>query len=203
LYGEKCKIFMDHKSLKYFFTLKELNMRQGRWLELIKDYDCDINYHPGKSNLVADALIKKFSIELATLSISQHLLIMELEKLELEVVTGGSPILLSSMVIQPELQERTKDALKNDPECQRIKKQLEKGKAKEFHLKDDGMLTDFDQICVLRSEELRKEILSEAHRSLYTMHPRSTKMYKDLKKTCSWNNMKMEISKYVEQCPTC
>ena len=52
LYGEKCEIYTDHKSLKYIFTQKELNMRQRRWLELIKDYDCSINYHAGKANVV-------------------------------------------------------------------------------------------------------------------------------------------------------
>jgi hypothetical protein len=72
-------------------------------LELIKDYDCEINYHPGKANVVADTLSRMSSIELATLSISQPQWIMELERLKLDVVTGGSPILLSSMVIQPEL----------------------------------------------------------------------------------------------------
>ncbi|XP_035546593.1 uncharacterized protein LOC118348640 [Juglans regia] len=50
LYGERCEIYTDYKSLKYFFTQKELNMRQCRWLELLKDYDCSINYHPGKAN---------------------------------------------------------------------------------------------------------------------------------------------------------
>ena len=56
LYGESCDIFIDHQSLKYIFTQKELNMRQRRWLELIKDYDLTIQYHPGKANVVADAL---------------------------------------------------------------------------------------------------------------------------------------------------
>ncbi|KAL4013763.1 hypothetical protein IC575_025946 [Cucumis melo] len=59
LYGEKIQIFTDHKSLKYFFTQKELNMRQRRWLELVKEYDCEILYHPGKANVVADALSRK------------------------------------------------------------------------------------------------------------------------------------------------
>ena len=59
LYGEKCKIFIDHKSLKYFLTQKDLNLRQRQWLELFKDYDCIINYHPGKVNVVADALSRK------------------------------------------------------------------------------------------------------------------------------------------------
>ncbi|KAL8104850.1 hypothetical protein AgCh_028861 [Apium graveolens] len=59
LYGEKCDIYTDQKSLKYIFTQKDLNMRQRRWLELIKDYNCSINYHPGKANVVVDALSRK------------------------------------------------------------------------------------------------------------------------------------------------
>ena len=54
LMGNRCEIYSDHKSLKYIFTQKELNMRQRRWIELIKDYDLDIHYHPGKANVVAD-----------------------------------------------------------------------------------------------------------------------------------------------------
>ena len=56
LYGEKFKIYTNHKSLKYFFTRKDLNMRQRCWMELVKDYDCDILYHSRKANVVADAL---------------------------------------------------------------------------------------------------------------------------------------------------
>ena len=59
LYGNPCKIFTDHKSLKYIFTQKELNLRQRRWLEFLKDYDLQILYHPGKANVVADALSRK------------------------------------------------------------------------------------------------------------------------------------------------
>ena len=59
LYGEKCRIYTDHKSLKYLLTQKELNLRQQRWLELFKDCDCKIDYHPGKANVVVDALSRK------------------------------------------------------------------------------------------------------------------------------------------------
>ena len=59
LYGETCRIFTDHKSLKYLLTQKELNLRQRRWLELIKDYELIIEYHPRKANVVADALDRK------------------------------------------------------------------------------------------------------------------------------------------------
>ena len=66
LYGERYEIFTDHKSLRYIFTQKELNMRQRRWLELIKDYDCTISYHPGKANVVADALSCKERLNMLT-----------------------------------------------------------------------------------------------------------------------------------------
>jgi hypothetical protein len=57
--GHRCEIYTDHKSLKYIFTQSDLNLRQRRWLELIKDYDVGINYHPGKANIVVDALSQK------------------------------------------------------------------------------------------------------------------------------------------------
>ncbi|GKG47267.1 putative reverse transcriptase domain-containing protein, partial [Tanacetum coccineum] len=59
LYGTKCVVFTDHKSLQHIHDQKELNMRQHRWLELLSDYDCQIRYHPGKANVVANALSQK------------------------------------------------------------------------------------------------------------------------------------------------
>jgi hypothetical protein len=72
--GNKCKIFTDHKILKYVFTQKELNLRQRRWLELIKAYDLEMQYHPGKANVVADALIRKGQVN----GITTHLMSQEL-----------------------------------------------------------------------------------------------------------------------------
>jgi hypothetical protein len=80
---------------------------------------------------------------------------------------------------------------------------LKEGKANEFCLKEDGLLTHFKKAYVSESRGLRKEIMSKAHRPLYTVHPRSTKMYRDVKGSYWWNNMKRDIMKFVEQCPTC
>ena len=80
MYGEKCFIYIDHKSLKYFPSQRELNLRQRRWMELIKDYECVIDYHPGKANVVADALSRKSIQTLralnAYLSVSDYGIVM-------------------------------------------------------------------------------------------------------------------------------
>ena len=81
MYGVTCEIFTDHKSLKYIFQQRDLNLRQRRWLELLKDYDCDILYHPGKANVVADALSRKSSGSPAHISVEKRLLIQELPEL--------------------------------------------------------------------------------------------------------------------------
>ena len=95
MYGERCEIYTDYKSLKYFFTQKELNMRQQRWLELIKDYDCSINYHPGKANVVADALSRKSSGFSATLLTTQKDIIKDLERMGIEIVMGDSQVFMA------------------------------------------------------------------------------------------------------------
>nr|GEY24625.1 reverse transcriptase [Tanacetum cinerariifolium] len=83
LYGESCDIFTDHKSLKYIFTQRELNMRQRHWLELLKDYDTNIQYHPGKANVVADALSRKSGM-IAGIKVEEEI-IRDLEWLDIEL----------------------------------------------------------------------------------------------------------------------
>jgi hypothetical protein len=85
-----------------------------------------------------------------------------------------------------------------DPKCAQIKQLLEEGKSQEFFLKDNGLFTNFKQVCVLEDKGLRKEIMSEAHCSSYIVHLRSTKMYKDLNDSYWWNNMKRDKAKFVE-----
>nr|GFB16103.1 retrotransposon protein, putative, Ty3-gypsy subclass [Tanacetum cinerariifolium] len=87
LYGESCDIFTDHKSLKYIFTQRELNMRQRYWLELLKDYDTNIQYHPGKANVVADALSRKSGM-IAGIKVEEEI-IRNLERLDIELYVRG------------------------------------------------------------------------------------------------------------------
>ena len=92
LYGVPCRIFTDHKSVQYIFTQKELNLRQRRWLELIKDYDYTIEYHPGKANVVADALSRRPESSLSHMRSSYLPLLVDLRALGviLEVEDSGS-----------------------------------------------------------------------------------------------------------------
>jgi hypothetical protein len=98
---------------------------------------------------------------------------------------------------------RIKVAQLEDLECAKIKQLFAKGKAKEFCLKEDGLLTHFKQVCVPKIRGLQKEIMCEAHHSHYTVHPGGTKMYRDVNGSYWLNNMKRDIAKFVEQCSTC
>ena len=98
LYGVPCQIFTDHKSLQYIFTQKELNLRQRRWLELIKDYDCTIEYHPGKANVVADALSRKLEGSYAYLQTVYLPLLIELRSLGVQLQVADTGTLLASFM---------------------------------------------------------------------------------------------------------
>jgi hypothetical protein len=111
----------------------------------------------------------KSMVKLATLGISQPQLIKEFARMGLEVVGEGTPAYLAILMVQSELLAMIKAAQLEDPECAKIKRFLKEGKAKEFCLKEDGLLTRFKHVCVPGSEGLRKEIMSKAHRSLYTV----------------------------------
>jgi hypothetical protein len=195
-----CHIYTDHKSLKYIFTQSELNMRQRRWLELIKDYDLEIHYHPGKANVVADALSRKASCHCLTMKTSNLTLYQEMEKLNLGMIQHGT---LNHLKLVSVLLQRIIDAQRSDEGMKHNHEKIEAGKANCFRKKDQGVVWFNNCIVVPKNDEVRQQILNEAHLSRYSIHPGSTKMYHDLKQHYWCTKMKIEIARYVARCDTC
>ncbi|WVZ52302.1 hypothetical protein U9M48_003376 [Paspalum notatum var. saurae] len=178
LFGQRCEIYTDHKSLKYIFTQNELNMRQRRWLELIKDYDMEIHYHPGKANVVADALSRKSYANMALGFMMPHELCEEFERLSLGFLHHT---IAAAFETEPTLEQKIREHQKDDEKLQEIRELLKLGKAPHFRKDEQGTLWYKNRICVPNVDSIRKLILSEAHDRAYSIHPGNTKMYYDLK----------------------
>ena len=110
------KIFTDHKSLQYLFTYKELNMRQRRWIELIKDYECTIEYHPGKANVVADSLNKRPMSSISHLRTVHLPRLIELRSLGVRLELTDSGALLATFHVCPVLIDRIRELQIQDPQ---------------------------------------------------------------------------------------
>jgi hypothetical protein len=175
-------------------------MRQRRWLELIKDYELEIHYHPGKANVVADALSRKASCHCLTVRTSDITLCQEMEKLNLGMIQHGTSnhLKLESIILQ-----RIIDAQKDDEGMKHIREKIMAGTTKCFKEDNQGVIWFNNRIVVPKNEELRQQILDEAHLSHYSIHPGSTKMYHDLKQHYWWTKMKIEIARYVAKCDIC
>nr|GEW89531.1 putative reverse transcriptase domain-containing protein [Tanacetum cinerariifolium] len=144
LYGAKCMVYTDHKSLQYILDQKELNMRQRRWVELLSDYDCEIRYHPRKANVVADAITQAKACEKENIGAEGFV-----------------------------------------------------GKGEPFEVRADGPKCLRGRVWLPLFRGLRDLIMLESHKSKYSIHLGSDKMYYDLKKLYWWPNMKADIATYV------
>jgi hypothetical protein len=160
LYGEECEIHTDHQSLKYIFTQRDLNMRQCRWFELLKDYDSKMFYHPTKANVVADALSRKSSdgetdSEVLMEQLSQQFAIVQID----EVLTGGPPI-MAALVVQPQSLDIIRKAQEDDLELQDLIDRTRPGEASGFYPTEEGTLkTSSGRIVIPNDAELRRDIL--------------------------------------------
>jgi hypothetical protein len=177
-------------------------MRQRRWLELIKDYDLEVHYHPGKANVVADALSRKSQCNCMMMDSRINTLCDELSKMRIEVIPSGT---LSHISIEPTLLDQIIMAHLSDKGVQLIKENLKQKveKYKCFRQDHKGILWFEDRLVVPKNRDLKKKILDEAYLSKFSMHPGSTKMYHDLKPLYWWTRMKREIAQYVSECDTC
>nr|GEZ06474.1 putative reverse transcriptase domain-containing protein [Tanacetum cinerariifolium] len=190
LYGTKCTVFTDHKSLQHILDQKELNMRQHRWLELLSDFDCNIHYHPGKANVVANALSRK-----------------EREpplRVRALVMTIGLDLPRQILNAQTEAR-KPKNIKKEDVRGMLVENSRypEKVRTKKLESRTDGTLCLNGRSWLPCYGDLRTVIMHESRKSKYSIHPGSDKMYQDMKKLYWWPNMKADIATYVSKCLIC
>ncbi|GKB26448.1 putative reverse transcriptase domain-containing protein, partial [Tanacetum coccineum] len=168
LYGTRCTVFTDHKSLQHILDQKELNMRQRRWLELLSDYDCEIRYHPGKANVVADALSRKERVKPLRVRALVMTIGLDLPKRILEAqIEARKPENLKSEDVGGMLIENSKDP--------------EKPRKEKLEPRADGTLCLNNRSWLPCYGDLRALIMHESHKSKYSVHPGSDKMYQDMK----------------------
>nr|GEZ60297.1 putative reverse transcriptase domain-containing protein [Tanacetum cinerariifolium] len=190
LYGTKCIVFTVHKSLQHILDQKELNMRQRRWLELLSDYDCDIHYHLGKANVVADALSRK-----------------EREpplRVRALVMTIGLD--LPRQILNAQTEEGKSENIKKEDVGGMLVENLKdpkKVRTEKLEPRMDGTLCLNGRSWLPCYGDLRTVIMHESHKSKYSIHPGFDKMYQDMKKLYWWPDMKADIATYVNKCLTC
>ena len=155
-------------------------------MELIKDYDYVIDYHPREANVEVDALSRKSVQTLRVLN--AHLSLLD----------DGA--IVAKLIAKPDLLNRVLEEQNNDEKIAAIVNKNRVGNKTEFTVKDDGFLYYRDRVCVPNDDELKKSILKEAHSGSFAMHPGSTKMYQDLKTSYWWSRMKIDVSEFVTKC---
>ncbi|GJY58316.1 putative reverse transcriptase domain-containing protein [Tanacetum coccineum] len=153
-------------------------MRQRRWLEMLSDYDCEIRYHSGKANVVADALSRKERIK----------------QLRVQALVMTISLNLFVEILDAQVEARKEENYGTGDLCGMIKK---------LEPRTNGMLCLNMRSWIPCRGNLRELIMHKSHKSKYSIHPGSDKMYQDLKKLYWWLNMKSKIATYISKCLTC
>jgi hypothetical protein len=165
---------------------------------LIKDYDLGISYHPGKANVVADALSRKKYCNATFARRMPPVLRREVEYLNLGMVNEAKV----AMEVEPTLEVEIREGQLEDAKLKEMRQLIRDNKTSAFSEDSQGTLWLGKRICVPNLKPIKESILREAHDSAYSIHPGSTKMYKDLKTRYWWNGMKWDVTEYVALCDT-
>jgi hypothetical protein len=169
-------------------------------LELIKDYDLGINYHPGKANVVADTLSRRSHVSQLVVDSMPFELCEEFAKLNLRILVN---IEAMEMKVGSSLLQEIQRGQLEDEKVQEIKRNNKEEKSPGFSKDDEGVLWYKGMIYVPNIKELKEKILRKAYESAYSIHLVGNKMYHDLKATYWWFGMKRDIAEYVALCDTC
>ena len=178
-------------------------MRQWRCVELIKDYDCIIDYHPGKANVVADALNRKDKVIRSGPMTWNEETMMELKKLGAILSVSPEGSLMAQLRVKSGYREQILEAQQHYDEVSKVRIKLESGGETLFRMGDDGIVMLERRMYVPDNKALKQKLLKEAHKSKFTVHPGSTKMYQDMKQYYWWPNMRKEVAGYVAKCSIC
>jgi len=154
-------------------------------MEFLKDYDFELLYHPGKANVVADALSRKI-VHTAHLMIKEVELLEKFRDIKLQVEVGSEFIRCSTLTISNDFLGSVRERQLLDASLNRVREQLGSDEARDFALGDDGILRFQGRVCVPDDVTVKKLILEEGHKSRLSLHPSMTKMYQDLKETFWW-----------------
>ena len=158
LFGSKFEMFSDHESLKYVFDQKALNMRQKRWLELLKDYDFDLSYHPGKANVVADALSRK-SLHMSMLMVRELELIEQFRDLSLVCEETPDSVKLGMLKLTNDILEEIRVGQKSDLRLVDQSILINQGDEGDFRIDENGVMR-FRSECVYQMfQKLRRVFL--------------------------------------------
>jgi hypothetical protein len=202
--GLGCVLMQEGKVVAY--SSQQLKVHEKNYpthdleLELIKDYELEIHYHPGKANVVADALSRKSQVNMLAAHPMPFELAKEFDRLSLGILNNTQGVKIE---LEPTLEQDIRKGQRDDEKINEIRQLIIDGKGPDFREDAEGVVWFKDRMCVVDITSIRELILKEAHETSYSIHTGSEKIYQDLKKRFWWYGMKREIAEYVARCDSC